>query len=93
MLEAVACGHVDAEVRLVAGPRVDALAEVAADEGADVIVLGSRARGARTGQVRCTLARELEAAQAVPVVIAPPATRPRAGRRLAGADAAEVDYN
>ena len=69
------------------GNRVDGLAQVAADEGADAIVLGSRPRGARGRQLRCTLARQLEAAQSVPVLIAPPATRERNGRRLSLAQA------
>ena len=75
----------DVETRVVLGSRVDALAQVAADEGADVIVLGSRARGR---QLRCPLASELEAAQAVPVLVAPPATRARSGSRLALAEPA-----
>lgn len=78
----------EVETRVVLGGRVDGLAQVAADEGADLIVLGSRPRGARHRQLRCTLARDLEAAQAVPVLIAPPATRDRSGRRLALAGAA-----
>ena len=78
----------DAEVRVVLGSRVDGLARVATDEGADAIVLGSRPRGARGRQLRCSLARDLEAATAVPVVIAPPATRERSGRRLTLAEAA-----
>jgi nucleotide-binding universal stress UspA family protein len=76
----------DVEVRVAHGSRVDELARTAADEGADAIVLGSRPRGARGRQVRCTLARQLEAVQPVPVVIAPPATRARSGRRLGLAD-------
>jgi nucleotide-binding universal stress UspA family protein len=88
MLTAIARGLGVSETRLVMGPRVDALAEVAADEGADVIVVGSRRRGARGGQLRCSLARDLEAAQPVPVLIAPPATRRRSGRRLGLAEAA-----
>jgi nucleotide-binding universal stress UspA family protein len=76
----------DVEVRVVAGHRADGLARVAADEGADVIVVGSRPHGARGRQLRCTLARELEAATDVPVVIAPPATRRRSSRRLALAE-------
>ncbi|HZD87619.1 MAG TPA: universal stress protein [Gaiellaceae bacterium] len=76
----------EAELRIVRGNRVDALARVAADEGADVIVLGARPHGAR-GRLRCTLARQLEAAQSVPVLIAPPATRARSGRRLGLAEA------
>lgn len=71
-----------AEIRVVRGHRVDELARLAADEGADAIVVGGRPRGARGRQVRCTLARQLEAAQPVPVLIAPPATRARSGRRL-----------
>lgn len=75
-------GHVEA--RIVHGNRVDGLAQAAADEGADAIVLGARGRGSRV--LRCGLARRLEAAQTVPVVVAPPATRARSGRRLALAD-------
>ena len=75
-----------AEIRIVSGSRVDGLTRAAAEEGADVIVLGSRPRGARGRQLRCTLARELEAATSVPVLIAPPATRARSGRRLALAE-------
>jgi nucleotide-binding universal stress UspA family protein len=71
------------EARVVSGNRADGLASVAADEGADVIVLGSRPRGARGRQLCCALARELEAVTDVPVLIAPPATRERSGRRLA----------
>ena len=77
-------GHIEA--RVVSGNRADGLASVAADEGADVIVLGSRPRGARGRQLRCTLARELEAVTDVPVLIAPPGTRERSGRRLALAE-------
>jgi nucleotide-binding universal stress UspA family protein len=76
------------ELRVVAGNRVDALTRIAAEEGADLIVVGSRPRGARARQLRCSLARELEAAQAVPVLIAPPGTRRRSRRRLALAEAA-----
>jgi nucleotide-binding universal stress UspA family protein len=72
----------DTEVRVVDGNRIDALARIAADEGADMIVLGARAHGARGRQLRCELARQLEAVQAAPVLIAPPATRARSGRRL-----------
>jgi nucleotide-binding universal stress UspA family protein len=75
------------EARVVLGSRADGLAQVAADEGADVIVLGSRPRGARGRQLRCALAGELEAATAVPVLVAPPSTRRRSGRRLALAEA------
>jgi nucleotide-binding universal stress UspA family protein len=76
-----------AELRIVHGNRVDALARVAADEGADLIVLGSRTHRP-SGRLRCTLAQQLEAAQSVPVLIAPPATRPRSSSRLSLAEAA-----
>lgn len=88
-LEAIAREHCDdAEIRVLAHNRVDGLAQVAAEEGADVIVLGSRPRGVRGHQLRCTLARELEAATDVPVLIAPPETRERSRYRLALAKAA-----
>lgn len=73
------------ELRVVHGNPVDSLARVAADERADLIVLGSRAHGARGRLLRCGLASGLEAAQSVPVVVAPPATRrPRPALRPAG---------
>jgi nucleotide-binding universal stress UspA family protein len=77
------------EKRVVFGARADALAHVAAEEGADLIVLGSR--HARFGsRLRCTLARELEAETPVPVVVAPPATRKRSTHRLSVAAAASA---
>jgi nucleotide-binding universal stress UspA family protein len=72
-----------AETRVVAGERADALAQVAAEEGADLIVLGSCSAGLRGTHIRSMLARELEEATAVPVVVAPPSTRRPSGRRLA----------
>ena len=71
------------EKRVVLGDRAEALAQVAAEEGADLIVLGSRPAGLGGRKLRCTLARELEAATPVPVVVAPPATRRRSDQRLA----------
>lgn len=73
------------EHRVVLGERAEALAQVAADEGADLIVLGSRTGGLAGRRLRCTLARELEAVTPIPVVVAPPSTRQRSGRRLAAA--------
>lgn len=70
------------ERRVVLGPRAEALAQVAAEEGADLIVLGSRPAGLGSRKLRCTLARELEAATPVPVLVAPPATRRRSEHRL-----------
>lgn len=77
-----------ADVRVVVGRRAERLAQIAAEEGADVIVLGSRPQGMRGRGLRCSLARELEAATPAPVVIAPPQTRKRSERRLAAADLA-----
>jgi nucleotide-binding universal stress UspA family protein len=72
-----------AETRVVHGPRAEALAQVAAEEGADAIVVGSRPTGLGNRKLRSTLARELEAVTPVPVLVAPPATRKRSERRLA----------
>jgi nucleotide-binding universal stress UspA family protein len=70
------------EKRIVLGERAEALAAVAAEEGADLIVLGSRPAGLGSRKLRCTLARELEAVTPVPVLVAPPATRKRSDHRL-----------
>ena len=72
-----------AEARVVVGERAEALAQVAAEEGADLIVVGSRAAGLGGRKLRSTLARELEAATPVPVLVAPPSTRKRSTHRLA----------
>ena len=74
------------EIRIEFGDCAELLAQVAAEEGADLIVLGAREGGFRRGHLRCSLARELEAATPVPVMIAPPQTRKRSGRRLSFAD-------
>lgn len=83
MLDEVAGELGGAETRVVVGHRGDAIATVAAEEGADLIVLGSSASGFRGKTLRSGLARELESATAVPVLVAPPSTRTRSGRRLA----------
>lgn len=70
------------ETRLVPGARGDTLAAIAAEEGADLIVVGSRATGLRGRTLRSGLARELEAATSVPVLVVPPATRRRSENRL-----------
>jgi nucleotide-binding universal stress UspA family protein len=75
------------ETRVVVGDRAGALAQAAAEEGADLIVIGSRPAGLGNRKLRCTLARDLEAATRVPVVLAPPATRQRSDHRLAAAAA------
>ena len=76
------------ERRVVLGDRAEALARVAADEGADLIVLGSRPARLGSRRLRCTLARQLEAVTPIPVVVAPPSTRQRSDRRLAAAASA-----
>jgi nucleotide-binding universal stress UspA family protein len=78
------------EKRVVLGDRAEALARVAAEEGADLIVLGSRPAGLGSRKLRCTLARDLEAATPVPVVVAPPTTRKRSDHRLSVAVGADT---
>jgi nucleotide-binding universal stress UspA family protein len=72
----------DAETRVAAGDHAEALARVAAEEGADLVVVGGQPAGLGGRNLRWTLARELEAATPVPVLVAPPSTRKRSGRRL-----------
>lgn len=81
-------GH-EAELRVVHGPPAAALSQVAAEEGADVIVVGSRAAGFGGRKLHSTLARELEASTPVPVLVAPPSTLKRSERRLAVAAGAK----
>lgn len=73
----------DTEKRIVLGDRAEALARVAADEGADMIVLGSRSTGLGGRKLRSSLAREIEATTPVPVLVTPPSTRRRTDHRLA----------
>lgn len=73
---------VGTEQRTLLGDRADALAQVAAEEGADLIVIGSRPTGLGNRKLSCTLARELEAVTPIPVVLAPPTTRKRSDHRL-----------
>lgn len=68
--------------RAAVGDRAESIARIASEEGADLIVLGSRPGGRLKRGVRCPLARELESMTACPVVIAPPPTRHRSSRRL-----------
>jgi electron transfer flavoprotein alpha/beta subunit len=89
ILNEIARGFGDGtETRVMIGNRADALARVAAEEGADLIVIGSRRAGFGNGKLRCTLARELEIATLIPIVLAPPATRTRSDHRLAVATGA-----
>jgi nucleotide-binding universal stress UspA family protein len=75
------------EVRVGAGDRAELLGQIAAEEGADLIVVGSRRRRLRDRWLCCPLARELETTTPVPILIAPPQTRRRSARRLAVATA------
>jgi nucleotide-binding universal stress UspA family protein len=77
-----------AEARVTVGNRAERIAQVAAEEGADLIVIGSRRAGLGNRKLRCTLARDLEAATPIPVVVAPPTTRKRSDHRLAVATGA-----
>jgi nucleotide-binding universal stress UspA family protein len=76
------------ELRLAHGDRAERLAQFAAEEDADLVVLGSKSQGFRGRKLRYGLARELEAATPVPVVIAPPQAPQRSERRLADAGSA-----
>lgn len=85
--EAVPAGQADA--RVAAGDRAARLAQIAAEEGADLIIVGDGRVRLRSGS---TLAIELESATSCPVVIAPPQTRPRSGLRLARAGRVTASY-
>jgi nucleotide-binding universal stress UspA family protein len=76
---------VQAEPRVAAGDRAARLAQLAAEEGADLIIVGSGGDGRLRLRFRSTFASELESATSCPVVIAPPQTRPRSELRLARA--------
>jgi nucleotide-binding universal stress UspA family protein len=67
-----------AECRSAVGDRAALLGQIAAEEAADVIVVGSRARGWRRRGLESRLADELKAATQVPVLIAPPRAQARA---------------
>lgn len=59
-------------------PPAALLGRIAAEEAADLIVVGSRTRGRLRRGLESRLARQLETETPVPVLIAPPRTR-RAG--------------
>jgi nucleotide-binding universal stress UspA family protein len=84
-LEALAREHgvaESAERRVVIGEPAALVGQIAAEEAADVIVVGSRARGWGRRGLTSRLAEELETETPVPVLIAPPRTR-RARERAA----------
>jgi nucleotide-binding universal stress UspA family protein len=64
-----------AERRVAVGEPAALFGQIAAEEAADLIVVGSRARGRLRRRLESTLARHLETATPVPVLIAPPRTR------------------
>jgi nucleotide-binding universal stress UspA family protein len=64
-------GIVHEAQRVADGDPAEAVARIAADEAADLIVLGSR-RGLRAGTLRSVLAADLAATARCPVVVAPP---------------------
>jgi nucleotide-binding universal stress UspA family protein len=72
-----------AERRSGVGDRAALLGQIAAEEAADVILVGSRVRGWRGRGFQSSLAEELKAATLVPILIAPPCSR-RRGRVGAG---------
>ena len=68
-----------AEWRSAVGDPAALLGRIAAEEAADLIVVGSRTRGRLRRGLESRLARQLETETPVPVLIAPPQTR-RAGK-------------
>jgi len=65
-----------AERRVAIGDSATLLGQIASEEAADVIVVGARTRGWGRRGLESRLAHELETETPVPVLIAPPRTRP-----------------
>jgi nucleotide-binding universal stress UspA family protein len=81
--------HSSVECRKAVGDRAEMLARIAAEEAADLIVIGSRPQGRFRRGLRSTLAVELESETPVPVVIAPSGLthrRNRSGSLAAGSE-------
>jgi len=72
-----------AERRLAVGEPATIFGRIAAEEAADVIVVGARLRGWRRRSLESRLADELKTETPVPVLLAPPQTR-RAGKEPPG---------
>jgi nucleotide-binding universal stress UspA family protein len=72
------------EQRSGVGDAATLLGQIAAEEAADVILVGARSRGRLRRGFESRLADRLESATTVPVVIAPPRTRRRAVAKHAG---------
>ena len=68
-----------AQRRVAVGSPATLLGQIAAEEAADLILVGSRERGWRRRGLESRLAAQLETETPVPILIAPPRTRP--GRR------------
>lgn len=64
-----------AERREAYGDAATRLGEIAAEEAADLILVGARARGRLRGRLESNVGKELEAETAIPVLIAPPSRR------------------
>jgi nucleotide-binding universal stress UspA family protein len=80
LLEELARDHdvgESAERRVALGDPATRLGQIASEEAADVIVVGARTRGWGRRGLESRLAQELESETPVPVLIAPPRTRPR----------------
>jgi nucleotide-binding universal stress UspA family protein len=65
----------EAEQRVEVGEPAEALSRIAAEEGATMIVVGSRRQGRRQPKLRSALAADLAATAPCPVVVAPPPPR------------------
>jgi nucleotide-binding universal stress UspA family protein len=61
------------------------LGQIAAEEAADLIVVGARTRGRLRGGLESKLAEELETETGVPVLIAPPLRQARKTMAMNGA--------
>jgi nucleotide-binding universal stress UspA family protein len=74
-----------AECRVAVGDAGSLLGQIAAEEAADLIVVGARARGRMRRGLESRLADELETETPVPVLIAPP--RPRRAHKAMAIEA------
>jgi nucleotide-binding universal stress UspA family protein len=76
LLERTAREHkLEAEQRVEVGEPTEALSRIAAEEGATMIVVGSRRQGRRQPKLRSALAADLAATAPCPVVVVPPPPR------------------
>lgn len=67
--------NLEADRRVEVGEPAEALARIAAEEAATLIVVGSRRQGWRPARLRSTLASDLTATAPCPVVVVPPPAR------------------